>query len=73
MEGPWVAERARVNVDSVPQPHWIFSLHKLTEGHWVSVARGPPTDVIGTALPPHHVETTHSTSFGHFCESTCGL
>jgi hypothetical protein len=51
MEGPWVAERARVNVDSVPQPHWIFSLHKLTEGHWVSVARGPPTDVIGT---PYH-------------------
>eukprot|EP00241_Pyramimonas_parkeae_P007284 CAMPEP_0114234862 /NCGR_PEP_ID=MMETSP0058-20121206/5934_1 /TAXON_ID=36894 /ORGANISM="Pyramimonas parkeae, CCMP726" /LENGTH=303 /DNA_ID=CAMNT_0001346567 /DNA_START=65 /DNA_END=976 /DNA_ORIENTATION=- len=46
MNQPWEAEYATVNVDGVPQDNWSFSLHKLSDQHWVSVGRGPPCDVI---------------------------
>jgi len=43
---PWPAQTARVSVDGVQLEHWLFSIQRLGGDHWVSVARGPPSDVI---------------------------
>eukprot|EP00191_Tetraselmis_sp_GSL018_P017622 CAMPEP_0177591444 /NCGR_PEP_ID=MMETSP0419_2-20121207/8001_1 /TAXON_ID=582737 /ORGANISM="Tetraselmis sp., Strain GSL018" /LENGTH=312 /DNA_ID=CAMNT_0019082187 /DNA_START=463 /DNA_END=1402 /DNA_ORIENTATION=+ len=37
---------ARLRVDGAPQRGWAFSLHALPRGHWVSVARGPPDQIV---------------------------
>ncbi|CAK0884873.1 unnamed protein product [Prorocentrum cordatum] len=37
---------ATVVVDGRPMPRWRFFLHRLGEDHWVTVARGPPEDVV---------------------------
>ena len=38
--------RASVAVDGVSRPDWIFHLHELGRGHWVSVARGPVSAIV---------------------------
>ncbi|CAL5226778.1 g9635 [Coccomyxa viridis] len=37
---------ATVWIDGVKQPRWRFHLQELTDGHWVSVARGPPENIV---------------------------
>uniref|UniRef100_A0A7S2MRD3 holo-[acyl-carrier-protein] synthase n=1 Tax=Haptolina brevifila TaxID=156173 RepID=A0A7S2MRD3_9EUKA len=37
---------ATVKVDGKPLPQWRFFIQDMSEGHWISVARGPPTDII---------------------------
>mmetsp|Transcript_22055 Transcript_22055/g.61211 ORF Transcript_22055/g.61211 Transcript_22055/m.61211 type:complete len:319 (-) Transcript_22055:257-1213(-) len=37
---------ARVVVHGVPLDKWKFFLHELPGGHWLSVARGPATDIV---------------------------
>lgn len=37
---------ARLKIDGVEQPRWRFFLHELRNGHWVSVARGPPEAIV---------------------------
>ncbi|KAG1661534.1 hypothetical protein FOA52_000044 [Chlamydomonas sp. UWO 241] len=37
---------ASVAVDGVRQPSWSFELQRLGGDHWVSVARGPPHDIV---------------------------
>jgi len=46
LDGPWPAEKAAVRVDGELQLGWVFSLHRLSGDHWVSVARCPPSEVI---------------------------
>lgn len=43
---PAVVETAAVAVDGEPRPEWKFYIQPLREDHWVSVARGPPTDAV---------------------------
>lgn len=37
---------ASLKVDGTPQPRWGFFLHDVGHRHWISVARGPPEDVV---------------------------
>ncbi|KAK9846417.1 hypothetical protein WJX81_003371 [Elliptochloris bilobata] len=37
---------ARVLMEGRPQQRWRFTLQELGNGHWVSVARGPPEDIV---------------------------
>jgi len=37
---------ASVKVDGRPQPAWGFYIQSLEADHWISVARGPPSDII---------------------------
>ncbi|KAI3430442.1 hypothetical protein D9Q98_005037 [Chlorella vulgaris] len=37
---------ATVSVKGEPRPDWTFHLHELGNGHWVSVARAPPSAVV---------------------------
>ena len=39
-------QRASLKVDSKPLPQWGFYIRPLEADHWISVARGPPTDMI---------------------------
>jgi 4'-phosphopantetheinyl transferase len=43
---PAVVETAAVAVDGLPRPEWRFYIQALRDDHWVSVARGPPTDAV---------------------------
>lgn len=38
--------RATVIVDGVSRTDWMFHLHELGRGHWVSVARGPVSAIV---------------------------
>lgn len=37
---------ATVRVDGREQPRWRFFIQELEANHWISVGRGPPTDVV---------------------------
>ena len=37
---------ATVTVDKKPLPLWKFYVQPLEADHWISTARGPPTDII---------------------------
>eukprot|EP00967_Tisochrysis_lutea_P118651 scaffold192973_cov34-Tisochrysis_lutea.AAC.3 len=39
-------QTASVAVDGVIQPEWKFYIQPLADDHWVSVARGPPSDAV---------------------------
>ena len=39
-------QRASLKVDSRPLPQWGFYIQSLEADHWISVARGPPSDII---------------------------
>ena len=44
--GTPMASTASVLVDKLPKRKWRFYIAELGERHWVSVARGPPGDII---------------------------
>lgn len=37
---------ATVCVDGQPLPHWRFYIQELDGGHWISVSRGPASDIV---------------------------
>jgi len=37
---------ATLKVDGKPMRQWGFYVQDLSEGHWISVARGPPSDIV---------------------------
>lgn len=39
-------QQATLKVDGRSMPHWGFYIQALEEDHWISVARGPPTDIV---------------------------
>lgn len=38
--------RATVEIDGAKKPRWRFYLQELGDGHWISVSRGPPEDIV---------------------------